>query len=114
VCVIGSAFTDPVLRLLGYSRWQVERIADVDAAGADIESGSVPVVICGEGDWRKVVEMGRRAVHPPEVIVLTDAPKESEWMEVLKANACYLDVRNLDAAGLFSLLSLLWGAWHNE
>jgi hypothetical protein len=114
VCVIGPAFSEPVLRLLAYSRWQVERIPDVNAAAAKIESGSVPVVICREDDWRKVVEMAHRSLHPPGIIVLTDAPKDSEWMEVLNANACYLDVRNIDAPGLFSLLNLLWRARNNE
>ena len=114
VCVIGPGCSEPVMRLLGYSRWQVERIPDVKAAAAEIECGSVPVVMCGVGDWRKVVEIAHRAPHPPEIIVLTDKPKDSEWMEVLNANACYLDVRNIDAPGLFSLLSLLWRARHNE
>ena len=114
VCVIGPGFNEPVMRLLGYSRWQVEPIPDVKAAAAEIECGSVPVVMCGTGDWRKVVEISRRAPHPPAIIVLTDAPKDNEWAEVLKAKACYLDVRNLDAPRLFSLLNLLWRVWHNE
>ena len=112
--LIGSAHSSPVLRLLGYSRWQVEQIPDLDAAAKTMDCGCVPVVMCSEGDWRNVVETTRRAVHPPEVIVLTDNPKDSEWAEVLKANAHYLDVRNLNAADLFSLLNLLWRAWHKD
>ena len=112
ICLIGSAFSDHILVLLGYSRWQVEQVPTVDAAAEQFELGTVPVVICGEGDWRRVVDAARRSTHPPAVIVLTASPKDSEWAEVLKADAHYLDVRKLDAAHLFSLLNLLWRAWH--
>jgi hypothetical protein len=114
VCLIGSAFTEPVLGLLAYSRWQVEQIPDIDAAARLIEAGSLPVLFCGEGEWRKVVEATRGSLHPPAVIVLTDAPKDSVWAEVLKAGAHYIDVRNLDGPELFSLLNLLWRAWHGD
>lgn len=114
VCLIGSAFSEGMLCLLGYSRWQVDQLPNIDAAAAQLELGSVPVVICGEGDWRKVVDAARCSPHPPAVIALTATPKDSEWAEVLKAGAYYLDVRNLDAAHLFSLLNLLWRTWHKD
>lgn len=112
--LIGSAISQPVLELLGYSRWQVERIPNLDAAARQIEAGLVPVLLCGEAEWREVVNAARRSPRPPAVIVLTIAPRDAEWTEVLKAGAHYLGVRNLDAGSLFSLLNLLWRAWHND
>jgi len=112
--MIGSAFGERVLALLAYSRWQVEQIPSLDAAAKQIEAGSVPVIVCVADDWREVVDAARRSPRPPAVIVLTAAPKDTEWAEVLKAGAHYLDVRNLDAAHLFFLLNILWRSWHKD
>lgn len=114
VWLIGSACSEPVVGLLRYSRWQVEQIPNLDAAARQIEAGSLPVLLCGEAEWRKVVDAIHRSPRPPAVVVLTDAPKDSEWAEVLKAGAHYLDVRKLDGPELFSLLNLLWRAWHKD
>ena len=103
-----------MLRLLRYSRWHVEQVPNTETAVTRMSRGSVPLVICGAGNWRDVVAAARRSLRPPAVVVLTAAPRDSEWVEVLKADAHYLDVRHLDAPHLFSLLSLLWRAWHND
>jgi hypothetical protein len=71
-------------------------------------------VICGDGEWREVVQAIRYVRHRPEVIVLTTKPKDSEWAEVLKAGAHYLDVRKLQAPNLFSLLNILWRSWQGR
>lgn len=89
-------------------------MSSLDAVAKQVKARCVPVVICGPGEWREVVEATRGSLHPPAVIVLTDAPNDSEWTEVLKARAHYLDVRNLDGPELFSLLNLLWRTWHRD
>jgi hypothetical protein len=114
VFLVGAPASGPMLHLLGCSRWRVDQILNVDAAAGQIERGSVPVLICGESEWREVVEVARRSVRPPGIIVVTDAPNGTEWAEVLKANAHYLDVSKLEAGELFSLLNLLWRNWHAD
>jgi hypothetical protein len=114
VVLIESPCSEPVLSLLGYSRWRVEPVPSIGTVLIQIERGSVPVVICGACDWRDVVAAARRSLRPPAVIVLTAMPEDREWAEVLKADAHYIDVRHLDAPHLFSLLNLLWRAWHKD
>lgn len=114
VLVIGSASNASVLGLLRHSWWQLERMSSLEAVARQVKARSVSVVICGPGEWREVVEATRGSMHPPAVIVLTDAPKDSEWTEVLEAGAHYLDVRNLDGPELFSLLNLLWRTWNKD
>ena len=111
VSLIDSPLSEPVMRLLGCSRWRVERTPDVDAAVQQIERGLVPVVMCDTGDWRTVADAAQRSPHPPGLVVLTASPNDREWLEVLGAGAHYLPVSKLDAARLFSLLNLLWRGW---
>jgi len=89
-------------------------MSSLEAVAKQVKARRVPVVICGPGEWHEVVEATRRLLNPPAVIVLTDAPKDSEWAEVLKAGAHYLDLRNLEGPELFSLLNLLWRTWHKD
>jgi hypothetical protein len=113
VSLIASSLSEPVLRLLDYSRWHVNQLPSVEAATRQIEEGLVPVVMCGVENWQEVVETARRSPHPPSVIVLTAAPDDGEWLQVLGAGAHYLAVPKLNAAHLFSLLNLQWRGWHN-
>src|ERR1700687_4424090 len=52
VVFIETPCGEPVLRLLGDSRWRAEPVPDIGAAVSQIGRGSVPVVICGARDWR--------------------------------------------------------------
>jgi CheY-like chemotaxis protein len=112
VSLITSSLSEPVLRLLDDSRWHVNRLSSVGEAAKQIEEGQVPVVMCGVEVWREVVETAGRSPHPPSVIVLTAAPDDGEWLQVLGAGAHYLPVPKLNAAHLFSLLNLQWRGWH--
>jgi DNA-binding response OmpR family regulator len=112
VSLITSSLSEPVRRLLDYSRWHVNQLSSVGEAAKQIEEGRVPVVMCGVEDWREVLETARRSPHPPSVIVLTAAPDDAEWLQVLGAGAHYLPVQKLNAAHLFSLLNLQWRGWH--
>lgn len=112
VLLTGSVSREPVLDLLGCSRWTVRQAESLDAAAAPIEDGTVPLVICGPCDWRELVEASRNTLHPPAIVVLTGEPDDAEWMEVLNAGAHYVDARNLAGARLFSLLNLLWRGWN--
>lgn len=114
VFLTGSASTDHVANLFGCSRWKVRRVVDIDAATEHLETGSIPVVICGRAEWRNVLEAGRRSSRPPAIIVISGAPDDAEWMEVLEAGAYYLDGRSLCVPELISIVSLLWRNWHHQ
>jgi hypothetical protein len=111
--VVGNTPLDGRLRsLLRGSRWNLENATGIEEAIARLTKRPAAAVLCGAREWRDFLNAAwRRLEHPPVVLVLSTSPTDSEWMEVLEAGANYVDARNLDATGLFSLLNHAWRVW---
>jgi hypothetical protein len=111
IALICSPETESLLRTIGDSRWSVRKMPDNDAARAEIERGEWPILICGNKNWREVVEMAGKSRRRPAVIVVPEHASDFEWLRVLEAGGHYLPLDKLNHGQLFSLLNMLWRNW---
>ena len=114
VAIGAVPFNSQLRAFLSGSHWHLEWAANTEAAIERLKSEPAPVVICDPGSWQEVVKASGKVARPPTVFVLTAAPSDKEWLEVLAAGACYVDTRRLDARHLFSLLNHAWRVWNKE
>lgn len=101
-------------RFLRKLHWIFQTCQAWSDASIDTLLPQAAVVFCTERDWHFAVQAADCMDRPPLVVVLTEEPDNSKWLDVLKTGAFCLSSNPLRMTEMLPLLNHAWCTWRQN